>query len=121
MEPVFANICSTLGLDRFTLRGKVEVNTKPVKPFQHDPHPGKNRSVIACQGHAETDIPTTLCSLTPASLLPYRNTSAVHTLPTRNTAPPQKDLSVRFYNTNRNGMLLANCLIYPALPQTPAG
>ncbi len=108
MEPVFANICSTLRLDSFTLRGKGEVNTKPVKPFKHDPHPGKNRSAIACQGHAETDIPTTLCSLMPASLLPYRNTSAVHALPTRNTALRQKDLSCRFHNTNRNGMLLAN-------------
>lgn len=26
VEPVFANICSTLGLDRFTLRGKLKVN-----------------------------------------------------------------------------------------------
>jgi len=27
-EPVFGNICSTLGLDRFTLRGKRKVNTQ---------------------------------------------------------------------------------------------
>jgi len=27
-EPVFGNICSTLGLDRFTLRGKPKVNTQ---------------------------------------------------------------------------------------------
>ncbi len=27
-EPVFGNICSTLGLDRFTLRGKKKVNTQ---------------------------------------------------------------------------------------------
>jgi hypothetical protein len=26
VEPVFANICSTRGLDRFTLRGKPKVN-----------------------------------------------------------------------------------------------
>ena len=28
VEPVFANICSTLGLDRFTLRGKLKVNAQ---------------------------------------------------------------------------------------------
>jgi hypothetical protein len=27
-EPVFGNICSTLGLNRFTLRGKRKVNTQ---------------------------------------------------------------------------------------------
>jgi hypothetical protein len=27
-EPVFGNICSTLGLNRFTLRGKEKVNTQ---------------------------------------------------------------------------------------------
>lgn len=28
VEPVFANICSTLGLDRFTLRGRTKVNSQ---------------------------------------------------------------------------------------------
>lgn len=28
VEPVFANICSTIGLDRFTLRGKTKVNAQ---------------------------------------------------------------------------------------------
>lgn len=28
VEPVFANICSTIGLDRFTLRGKTKVNSQ---------------------------------------------------------------------------------------------
>ena len=28
VEPVFANICSTLGLERFSLRGKNKVNTQ---------------------------------------------------------------------------------------------
>ncbi|MCP4263863.1 MAG: IS1182 family transposase, partial [Planctomycetes bacterium] len=28
VEPVFANICSTLGLNRFSLRGKIKVNTQ---------------------------------------------------------------------------------------------
>jgi len=28
VEPVFANICSTIGLDRFTLRGKTKINTQ---------------------------------------------------------------------------------------------
>jgi len=27
-EPVFANICSTLGMNRFTLRGKTKVNSQ---------------------------------------------------------------------------------------------
>lgn len=28
MEPVFAHICHTLGLDRFTLRGRAKVNSQ---------------------------------------------------------------------------------------------
>ncbi|MCK4837328.1 MAG: transposase [Desulfobulbaceae bacterium] len=28
MEPVFLNICSTIGLNRFTLRGKDKVNSQ---------------------------------------------------------------------------------------------
>jgi hypothetical protein len=28
VEPVFANICSAIGLDQFTLRGKIKVNSQ---------------------------------------------------------------------------------------------